>query len=349
VERSVAFDKELAQPSRIETIQEADENAHQENGGESNFDSHNIVGSFASEKVELTEEDHVSTFANIGAPTVEARDVLQSPPKNLRRSAIDLPPSDPFSPDLTDAIRMLRRISQDFERTMAVEDEAMNHSMRMKAIDELLQSHTYAVEMRQAAKSASTWLRSIDRSDGTSDEKGHQMGESEDVGHSSEPKTAQDVCSEIYASETNEEKNLNQSAGDEHKSEIPISTGEIDMTALKSMLYSAELKAKEKEDLALRLNAELSKCRAEIGRLKTASRAEVSGLEEPKMMCRGIFELKCVSSFVFITNRSSLPLPIDPYWMTTTSRRPRQQTTLVVLCSMISSTMPVRFLGHKLN
>ena len=341
VERSVAFDKELAQSSRVETIQEADESVHQEHGGESS--------SFVSEKAELTEEDHASTFASIGAPTVESRDMLQSPPKNLRRSAINLPPSDSFSPDLTDAVSMLRRISQDFERTMAVEGEAMNHSMRMKAIEELLRSHTYAVEMRQAAKSASTWLRSIDRSDGTSDKRGHQMGEPEDV-----DKSSADISSELYISEANEEKNPNRSAGNEHRSEVLISKGEIDMVVLKSMLHAAELKAKEKEDLALRLDAELSKCRAEIGRLKTASRAEVSSLQEPKMMWGGLIELKCVSCFVFITNRLSWPLPIDPYWMMmTTSRRPRLlrllQTTLVLTCSMISSTTPVRFLGHTMN
>jgi len=48
----------------------------------------------------------------------------------------------------------------------------------------------------------------------------------------------------------------------------------MEIVALRAMLHSAELKAKEKEDMALRLNEELSQCRAEIGRLKTASRAE---------------------------------------------------------------------------
>jgi hypothetical protein len=52
----------------------------------------------------------------------------------------------------------------------------------------------------------------------------------------------------------------------------------MEIVALRAMLHSAELKAKEKEDMALRLNEELSQCRAEIGRLKTESRAEVSGL-----------------------------------------------------------------------
>jgi hypothetical protein len=285
VERSVAFENELALSSRVETIQEADENAYHEEGGESNVDSENMVNSSASEKVELAEDDRVSTFADIGVRTVEARDVLQSPPKNRRTPAIDLLRAD-FSPYLTGAIRVIRKISQDYERNMAdgdiLEDEAMGHSMRMKAIDELLRSHTYAVEMRQAAKSASTWLRSIDRSDGTPDEKGHQLGESKDADNSSVPNSAQEVSSEIHVSQTKEEKYPNHSVGDERKSELFISTGEMDNTALKAMLHSAKLKSKEKEDLALRLNAELSKCRAEIGRLKTASRAEVSGLKESK-------------------------------------------------------------------
>jgi hypothetical protein len=287
VERSRAFDNELALSSRVETIQETAENAHHEDGGESNVDAEKMVDPSASEIVELREDDRVSTFADIGIRTVEARDVLQSPPKNRRTPPIDLLQADSFSPYLTDAIRVIRKISQDHEQNMAdgdiLEDEAMSHSMRMKAIDELLRSHTYAVEMRQAAKSASTWLRSIDRSDGTSDEKGNQLGESEDADNSFVPKSAQEGSNEIHVSQTREEKNPNDSVSDEPKSELFKCTGEMDHTALKAMLHSAELKSKEKEDLAFRLNAELSKCRAEIGRLKSASHTEVSGLKESRI------------------------------------------------------------------
>jgi hypothetical protein len=166
----------------------------------------------------------------------------------------------------------------------------------MKAIDELLRSHTYAVEMRQAAKSASTWLRSIDRSDGASDERGSQLRDSKDADNSSVPNSAQVVSGEIHVSQTKEKMILNHCVGDERKSELFISTGEMDNTSLKAMLHSAELKSKEKEDLALRLNAELSKCRAEIGRLKSASHAEVSGRRESKHR-RDIFTLTCVLFF----------------------------------------------------
>ena len=68
---------------------------------------------------------------------------------------------------------MIRRISQEYEGSCPndVESDTMTHSTRMKAVDELLRSHTYAAEMRSAAKSASTWLRYIGRSDASTDER----------------------------------------------------------------------------------------------------------------------------------------------------------------------------------
>ena len=75
--------------------------------------------------------------------------------------------ADSFSSDVSEAILMIRRISQEYEGSCPndVESDTMTHSTRMKAVDELLRSHTYAAEMRSAAKSASTWLRYIGRSE----------------------------------------------------------------------------------------------------------------------------------------------------------------------------------------
>ena len=72
--------------------------------------SKEIGASSDSEKMELTDSDRVSTFADIGV-----RDV-KSPPPTRRRSGIDLLQADSFSSDLTDAIRMIRKISRDYDR-----------------------------------------------------------------------------------------------------------------------------------------------------------------------------------------------------------------------------------------
>ena len=115
----------------------------------------------------MTDDDRMSTLADIGA----REPLIQCLPKNKRRTVIDMLEANSFSSDVSEAIRMIRRISQEYERSANdVESDTMTHSMRMKAVDELFRSHTYAVEMRRAAKSASTWLRSIGRSDGSTDE-----------------------------------------------------------------------------------------------------------------------------------------------------------------------------------
>ena len=95
------------------------------------------------------------------------------PPQTKRRTMIDMLEADSCSSDVSEAIRMIRRISQEYERSCPndAESDTMTHSTRMKAVDELLRSHTYAAEMRRAAKSASTWLRYIGRSDASTDER----------------------------------------------------------------------------------------------------------------------------------------------------------------------------------
>ena len=94
--------------------------------------------------------------------------------------------------------------------------------MRNDAINELLRSHTYAMEMKQAALSASTWLRTIDRNS--------------------------------QRNSNNYNANMNN-----------------DLRAAKLEAILAD-KIEQNE----RLNQELSKCRAEIGRLRSVSKADVS-------------------------------------------------------------------------
>ena len=52
----------------------------------------------------------------------------------------------------------------------------------------------------------------------------------------------------------------------------------MQVVTLKSMLNNAQLELKEKSEANEKLDLELSKCRAEIGRMKIASRSEVSPL-----------------------------------------------------------------------
>lgn len=257
----------------METIEEVDENDEALQDEERNDEAtDDKESSAANEKVELSEDDRVSTFAAIGV-----RDV-KTPPPTRRKSGVDLLQADSFSSDLTDAILMIRKISQDYERTASGTDDsesnAYGHSIRMKAVDELLRSHTYAAEMRRAAKSASTWLRSIDRLESSSEIKDRLVEEAEDGQQSLE------VDSETPSHPSEIQGGDKQPADEGDESERSKGVDKIDIVALRAMLHSAELKAKEKEDAAIRLNEELSKCRAEIGRLKTASRTEVSDCED---------------------------------------------------------------------
>lgn len=254
----------------METIEEVDDENEEREEDDNDANSTNTErkesarSAVENENVELTEDDRVSTFADIGV-----RDV-KSPPPTRRRSPIGLLQADSFSSDLTEAVQMIRKISQDYERKMQdsenSDSNATSHSSRMKAVDELLRSHTYAAEMRRAAKSASTWLRSIDRLESTSDALDRRV----DFGANADSES----LSQTAASESNSDK---QSAGEQEESESENKyVDKIDIVTLRAMLHSAELRAKEKEDMALRLNEELSKCRAEIGRLQTATRSEVS-------------------------------------------------------------------------
>lgn len=334
MERSVAFDQELAQSSQVETIEEVDdETEEKEDATSSAVDEKDGPSSGGNDNVELTEDDRVSTFADIGV-----RDV-KSPPPTRRRSSVDLLQADSFSSDLADAVLMIRKISQDYERRAAEDDpelsNAANHSIRMKAVDELLRSHTYAAEMRRAAKSASTWLRSIDRLQSSSDVNGYQ-GDNE--ANSEAPSSTTEIQSQ-------EEK---QSAGEEEREQDAVRNADkMDIIAMRAMLRSAELKAKEKEDMAIRLNEELSKCRAEIGRLQTASRAEVSHRGSKYLNTCFVLVVTHVLSIVSFCRRYCSRPRTGLSWTMMTSRRlqqrrPRLKMQVPMNWRMLS-TMLVRY------
>jgi hypothetical protein len=145
--------------------------------------------------------------------------------------------SDTSDSYVTNVVEELRLISK--------EQEGRNsHSTRMAALDELLRSHSYALEMKRAALSASVWLKSIGRSD-------REEGPDE------------------------VDSTGGQATGEGDRSEVSSTSDKVELTTLKALLRTAQMEAKDKAEAAKKLDAELSKCRAEIGRLKSESRAEV--------------------------------------------------------------------------
>ena len=79
-----------------------------------------------------------------------------------------------------------------------------------------------------------------------------------------------------------ENKSGDEQGSDQAESEQK-NANKMESVALKALLRSPELKATEREELAIRLNEELSECRAGIGRWKTAARAEVSVASVPRL------------------------------------------------------------------
>ena len=101
-----------------------------------------------------------------------------------------------------------------------------------------------------------------------------------------------------------DEQGSDQAAGEDQESEQK-NTNKMESVALKALLRSPELKATEKEELAIRLNEELSECRAGIRRLKIAARAEVSVASVPCLPSCDYLS-HSFRSFFASTNRSIL-------------------------------------------
>ncbi len=117
-------------------------------------------------------------------------------------------------------------------------ENSLSYERRLVALDELLRSHEYAQEMRRASESALTWLKTVH--------------------YCTEPKIPQ--SSQFKGEDVMESDNETLPEG-------------LDLSTAKALLRSSQLKVKEKCDLAEKLNEELAKCRAEIGRLRSSSQA----------------------------------------------------------------------------
>ena len=101
-----------------------------------------------------------------------------------------------------------------------------------------------------------------------------------------------------------ENKSGDEQGSDQAESEQK-NANKMESVALKALLRSPELKATEREELAIRLNEELSECRAGIGRWKTAARAEVSVASVPRLHSCDYLS-HSFRSFFASTNRSIL-------------------------------------------
>jgi hypothetical protein len=154
----------------------------------------------------------------------------------------------------------LFRIIEDFRKwSQEHDDVARQHSRRMKILDELFKSHTYAVEMKRAASSASTWLKSIGRGQTVSNH--NVLGDDDEI-RGGELTTA--IIDAIGAEDNDKKLNSNKTID------------KMEMMTLKATLHSTQLALTETKQVNTNLNEELSKCRAEIGRMKSISRNEVS-------------------------------------------------------------------------
>jgi hypothetical protein len=155
------------------------------------------------------------------------------------KSEIEIPDSESF----LKCIDALCKISCEYEKNheqlhQAKQDfDSTSHDDRMIVLRRLVDSHTYAKEMKQAALSASTWLTAIGRMGGN--------------------RTHQATPISQYISE----EKLQQ----------------MDAKELRSLVHAAHAQLLEKNEINQKLESELSSCRGEIGRLKTAmSKKEVS-------------------------------------------------------------------------
>ena len=139
-------------------------------------------------------------------------------------------------------------------------DVAQQHSRRMFILGELLRSHAYAVEMKRAASSASTWLKSIGR--GHNENIHNFLKDGGEKCGGDEPISA--IINSVGAENFDKKLNNNNTID------------KMELMTLKATLHSTQLELVETKQVNMNLNEELSQCRAEIGRMKSISRNEVS-------------------------------------------------------------------------
>ena len=135
------------------------------------------------------------------------------------------------------------------------------HQKRKLALEELVRSHEYAMEMKRASHSASTWLKSIGRSQSTSPTKAvsvvvaspaRNVILSESITPTSNSPTSREDHLGVETAIPRQNTKTHQAAGEDSSA-----SDNMDVLTLKAMLHSSQIEAKEKSELADRLNEEL--------------------------------------------------------------------------------------------
>lgn len=206
------------------------------------------------QRIKLEREDALDILTCLVERGVAFNEPFQpSPTKinngNARDFLIERKPVQRFeSADIDQVIRHLKQLSER-DRDADGEKGEIEHA-HMDVLEELVRSHEYALEMNRASQSAASWLKSIGRSQpDTLKEEGKHSSSNSDV----------------------DDKNFDCVTSMENHSAGEGAAECMDFVTTKAMLNSARMKLKEKAIYADRLNEELAKCRAEIGRLKSAS------------------------------------------------------------------------------
>jgi hypothetical protein len=218
--------------------------------------------------------------------------------RKSRTGSKDAQTSETFSDaDIAAAVEELRMMSKQRQLSGEEGDSSRgSHSARMTALDELLRSHAYALEMKRAALSASAWLNSIGRlsTDRTGDSSTGKDQPTSANAHSSSPQ-------EIEAA--------GGQASGEGSHVMNRSADKMELLSMKAQLHTSQMEAKEKTAVAKKLNEELSHCRAEIGRLRSAYRSEVSNGCSTVFGRASLEELECcLVNFFLGRGRSDLRL-----------------------------------------
>jgi hypothetical protein len=151
--------------------------------------------------------------------------------------------------EISAAVKELQELSLAEEKLGDFHSNSEAHHKRKLALEELLRSHEYALEMKRASQSASHWLKSIGRSQSSSPSK--SLSPTRNV-MLSEETTVSDSPLQGGTSETDTTDTSRQAAGEESSA-----SENIDLLTAKAMLRSMQMEARDKTELANRLNEEL--------------------------------------------------------------------------------------------
>jgi hypothetical protein len=151
--------------------------------------------------------------------------------------------------EISAAVKELQELSLAEEKLGDFHSNSEAHHKRKLALEELLRSHEYALEMKRASQSASHWLKSIGRSLSSSPSK--SLSPTRNVVLSEETAISESPL-QGGTSETDTIDTSRQAAGEESSA-----SENIDLLTAKAMLRSMQMEARDKTELANRLNEEL--------------------------------------------------------------------------------------------